>query len=210
MDSPAFYILLFIHLTSLIVAFGAVMVTDHFGFRWMRNRMPFSRLVKVAATTQKLIWIGWGGLILAGVPLLILKGEIDRLMVLKLYCAVLAGLNGYGLHLILKSIKRYEDSDTVPTLLLFRLGLALAISQIAWWGAFIIGFLHRHVWSVIDWPPAPWAWILVFSAAVLALWLAGEWFLRENPSRVKVESTQEADRIEHGPGPAVDPLGKDD
>mgnify|MGYP006186482683 CR=1 FL=1 len=28
--------------------------------------------------TQKLIWIGWGGLVLAGIPLILLKGEIDR------------------------------------------------------------------------------------------------------------------------------------
>jgi hypothetical protein len=210
MDSPVFYILLFIHLTSLIVAFGAVMVTDHLGLHWMRNRMPFERLIKVAGTTQRLIWIGWTGLVLTGIPMLLLKGEVDRLMVIKLFFVLLAGLNGYALHLVLGGIKRFQDADTVPTLLMIRLGLALAVSQVAWWGAFTIGFLHRHVWSVIDWPPAPWLWISIFVAVVLGLWLAAEWVLREHPSQVKVESEDRARRIERGPGPTVDPLGKED
>lgn len=210
MDTPAFYIFLFIHLTSLIVAFGAVMVTDHFGLAWLRDRVPFHRLVKVAGTSQPLIWIGWAGLVIAGIPLLVLKGFVDELMVIKLYFVALAGLNGVGLHLLLKSLHRFEGADAVPTLIMFRLGLALAVSQVAWWGAFVIGFLHRHIWSVINWPPAPWLWIGVFSAVVLAAWGAGELIFREHPSRVKVQSDDEAARIEHGPGPTVDPLGKED
>ncbi len=209
MDTPLFYILLFVHLTSLILAFGAVMVTDHFGLAWMRDKVPFERLVKSAGTTQRLIWIGWGGLVVAGIGLLTLKGFIDNLTWIKIYCVALAGVNGYVLHRILKSVKRHEDSDAVPTAVMFRLGLSLMISQVAWWGAFLIGFLHRHVRSRIEWPPLPWLWMVLFSTLVLLTWLAGERYLRRHPSRVKVESSDEAERIERGPGPTLDPLGKE-
>lgn len=210
MDSPIFFILLFIHLTSLILAFGAVMVTDHFGLSWMRDRVSFRRLVRVAGTTQKLIWAGWVGLVTTGIPLLIIKAEVDPLMTIKLFFVALAGLNGWALHAVFRSIQRYEESDTVPTPVMFRLGLALMVSQVAWWGAFVIGFLHRHIWSVIDWPPLPWLWITIFSAAVAAVWFTGETLLRDHPSRMKVESKKDAVHIEPGPGPALDPLGKED
>ncbi len=38
MDSLIFYIFLFVHLTSLIVGFGAVLVTDFFGLLWLRKK----------------------------------------------------------------------------------------------------------------------------------------------------------------------------
>lgn len=208
MESPAFFIFLFIHLTMLIMAFGSVIVLDHFGLRWMRNRIPFPRLLKVAGTTQKLVWIGWIGLVASGIPLIIFKGEIDRLMVIKFAAVALAGLNGLGLHLLLQSLSRYEQADSVPSVHMVRLGLSLFVSQCAWWTAFIIGFLHRHIWSVIEQPQQPWLWIGAFIMGVLALWIAGEALLRKKPSRVQVTPPEKASRVVRGPGPTVDPLGK--
>jgi hypothetical protein len=209
MESPAFFILLFIHLTSLIVAFGAVMVTDHFGLRWMRHKAPFARIVEVAHTTQKLIWIGWFGLVGSGIPLIILKGEFDNLMVWKVFFVALAGLNGLMLHRILGSFKEFKHSDAAPTVVIYRMALSTLISQIAWWGALLIGFLHRHIWSVIEWPSRPWLWVGVATAVMLAAWGAGEIFFRKRPSQVKVEADHRAQRRFRGPGPTLDPLGKE-
>jgi hypothetical protein len=208
MDSPAFFIALFVHVTSLILAFGAVMVTDHFGLRWMRGRIEFSRLLKLAGVTEKMIWTGWAGMVASGIPMVFMKGEIDRLMVIKLFLVALAGLNGYALHRIRKSNERYAGADSVPSLPIYRLGLALLVSQTAWWGAFIIGFLHRHVWSIIEWPPVPWVWIAVFCAVLVGLIVVGEVVFRAKPSRIRVEEHGDAQRVETGPGPTLDPLGK--
>jgi hypothetical protein len=208
-NTTLFFLLLFVHVVSLIVAFGAVMTTDYFGLRWMRHRVRFPHLLRVAGTTERLIWIGWAGLVASGVPLALLKGHVDRLMVLKLFCVALAGANGYVLHRVFRAVERYAQADAVPSLLMFRLGGALLLSQIAWWSALGIGFLHRHVSSVIEWPARPWLWIGVFVVAVLALWRIGERVLRRQPSRVRVAASDEAQRHAGGPGPTLDPLGKE-
>jgi hypothetical protein len=209
MESPLFFVLLFIHLTSLIAAFGAVMVTEHFGLRWMRHKAPFSRLVKVAGTTEKLIWVGWSGLVLSGIPLLVLKGELDDLMVFKVFFVALAGLNGLALHWILRTLRRYMEADAVPTVVVYRMGLSILVSQISWWGAMIIGFLHRHIWTIIEWPPRPWLWVSIVFVTILAAWGLGELLFRHKPSQVKVESEARAQRRVRGPGPTLDPLGKE-
>jgi len=210
MESAAFYVLLFIHLVSLVTAFGAVMVTDYFGVRWTLNQVPFVRVVRAAGTTEQLIWGGWIGLVATGIPLIVIKNEIDELMILKFFCVGLAGANGFLLHTLLKRVERLEEADSVPTLLVFRLMLSLMLSQVAWWGAFTIGFLHRHVWDLIEWPPRPLLVIAVFAVFVATLWAAGEAFLRKRPSRVKVEAKENAVHEVRGPGPTIDPLGKEE
>lgn len=208
MDSPLFYVILFVHVTSLIVGFGAVLVTDHFGLAWLREKVPFERLVKVAGTTQKVIWAGWGMLVISGIGLILIKGFLDNLTTVKVCCVALAGANGVALHLILKSLHRYETADAVPTTVMWRLAISMLVSQVAWWGAFIIGFLHRHVQSRIEWPSLPLLWPALFTAGIVALWLAGEWYLRSHPSRVKVQPDHEAKQHTRGPGETIDPLGK--
>lgn len=77
MESPAFFILLFIHLSSLILAFGSVLVTDLYGLLWMRNRAGFEHIINVTDDTEKFIWAGYALMIAAGIPLIIMKGEVD-------------------------------------------------------------------------------------------------------------------------------------
>jgi len=170
----------------------------------------FVRVVRAAETTEQLIWVGWVGLVATGIPLIVIKGEIDQLMVLKLFCVGLAGANGLVLHTLLKRVERLEHADSVPTPLVFRLMLSLMLSQVAWWGAFTIGFLHRHVWDLIEWPPRPLLVIAAFVILIAALWAAGEAFLRKRPSRVKVEASDNAVHEVRGPGPTIDPLGKEE
>lgn len=51
--------LLFIHLISLIVGFGSVIVIDTFGFLWLLKKVKLTFVNRVANVTQPLIWIGW-------------------------------------------------------------------------------------------------------------------------------------------------------
>lgn len=181
METTPFFVLLFLHLSFLILGFGAVMVTDFFGIRWLLHQISTSRMVRVSGSTKKLIWVGWAGMVGSGIPMIILKGEVDALMIIKFFFVLLIGLNGVALHLIHKEFKRYQDSDTIPALLMFRTGHSTFVSQIGWWGAFLIGFLHRHVESVIEWPPRPWLSSLVILLVLLAIWGVGEYLLRQRP-----------------------------
>lgn len=174
METTPFFVLLFFHLSFLILGFGSVLVTDLYGLLWVRDRVRFTQVVRVSGVTERFIWAGWAGMIATGIPLILLKGEVDNLMIVKLFFVALIGLNGIPLHLLQKKLQRFTEGDEVPARFMFRLVLSLLVSQFAWWGALTIGFLHRHVWTIIEWPPAPWVVAALILTAILALWAGGE------------------------------------
>ena len=124
METTPFFILLFIHLSGLILGFGSVLVTDLYGLLWVRDRVRFPQVVRVSGATETFIWTGWGLMVAAGIPLLVLKGAIDNLMIIKLFFVALIGLNGIALHVLQKNVRGYEGGENVPTLTLFRLAVA--------------------------------------------------------------------------------------
>jgi len=174
LESTAFYIVLFIHLSGLILGFGSVMVTDLYGTLWLWDRVRFPQVVRVAGVTEIFVWMGWGTMVAAGIPLLVLKGVVDDLMIVKLFFVALIGVNGVFLYRIRERVKSFEHGSDVPRIVMFRAVLSLAVSQIAWWGALTIGFLHRHVQSVIEWPPTPWLASAGIAAVLLLVWATGE------------------------------------
>lgn len=156
MDSTPFYILLFVHIAGLVLGFGSVMVTDLYGTLWLAGRQPYRQVVDVSAVTEKFVWIGWSIMVAAGIPLLVIKGEIDNLMWIKLFFVALIGVNGLALARVQQRAGDFGPDDELPSRFVVWSALSLLVSQIGWWGAMSIGFLHRHVQSVIQWPPAPW------------------------------------------------------
>lgn len=156
MDSTAFYILLFVHLGGLVLGFGSVMVTDLYGALWLTGRQPYQQVVAVSAVTEKFIWIGWSIMVGAGIPLIVIKGEIDNLMWIKLFFVALIGVNGLALYRVQQRASDFGAGDELPSRFVVWSALSLFVSQVGWWGAMLIGFLHRHVQSIIRWPPAPW------------------------------------------------------
>lgn len=181
MDTTPFYFFLFIHLSSLILGFGSVLVTDLYGMLWIRDRVRFTQIVRVSGVTERFIWVGWLGMIASGIPLALLKGEIDELMTVKLFFVGLIGINGLFLHRLQKRMQECKPGDEVPNRFMFRLGLALFVSQIGWWGAMAIGFLHRHVQTIIEWPAQPLVVCTAIVAAILALWGLGDLVFRHEP-----------------------------
>jgi hypothetical protein len=173
MDISPFYIFLFIHLASLVVGFGAVVVTDTYGLLWMLGKKKMTEITAIADVTEKLIWIGWTGLVLSGSCLLYMKGYIDNLTWIKLFFVAMLGVNGIFLYRINKALKVIGDNP-MPKQLFFRIGLASTISQIGWWGAVLIGFVHRHIESYIDWPPQPALFIIIFAAVILLVGFCGD------------------------------------
>lgn len=188
MESTEFFILLFAHLGFLILGFGSVLVTDLYGLLWLWDRVRFKQIVKVSSVTEKFIWVGWTGMVAVGIPLIILKGEIDNLMIIKIAFVILVGLNGIPLYFIQKKLQQYKDDDVVKGVFMFRMILSTTISQIGWWGAIVIGFLHRHVWSIINWPDQPWLYIGLFVGGLLIFWMIGEILLKQKENKTHVKT----------------------
>lgn len=180
METSLFFIILFIHLSGLILGFGSVLVTDLYGALWLRDRVRFPELVRVSGFTEKFIWVGWGIMVTTGIALASLKGIIDNLMIIKLFFVVLIGLNGLLLHRLHKQLHGRKEGSDVPTITLFRMAFGLFISQVAWWGSVLIGFLHRHVQTIIEWPEQPWLAIAIFAAMLTAIWTGSEVIIRHN------------------------------
>jgi hypothetical protein len=180
MDSFLFYIFLFGHLASLILGFGAVLVTDVFGLLWVAKfkKVTLHFLVSVSAITSKVIWIGWAGLVATGIPLILMKGYVDNLTKLKLFFVLLVGLNGLFLHWLHGQLTKVQERNTLPPLLKFRTFVGSLISQVAWWGALLIGFAHRHWQHTILWPSNPWLYIAGISLAFILLIIGGELVFR--------------------------------
>lgn len=154
-------IALFIHIVSLITGFGSVLVIDMFGLLWLFKKVPLSLVMKVANVTQRLIWLGWFGLVASGSYMLWTKGFIDNLTWMKLFFVALIGLNGIWLHLIKKGFERVQNDPGLPLRLIFNMTLSTTISQVGWWSAILIGFLHHEWRGNINWPGNPFIVIAV-------------------------------------------------
>jgi hypothetical protein len=191
MDTTLFYVILFGHLASLILAFGSVLVIDVFGLLWLFKKKTLSEVFRVAAVTQALIWIGWFGLVATGVPLLIMKGLVDDLTWLKIFLVGLAGFNGLFLDRIKKEGEKIPDTARPPARLIFRIALGSAISQLSWWGATIIGFYHGTVEHVVRWPHKPVLWMAGVILAIAVVTIAGTLLFGEKAKAAEPEKSDE-------------------
>ncbi len=135
---------LFIHLISLVVGFGAVIVVDVWGLLWILNKQKLSQVMSVAGVTQKLIWLGFLGLVVSG---LFLGAHYDKPRTqLKIGLVVMLGINGLYLAYLKNWAEKLGDVKFGKSPVMFRLQMAMAttVSQIGWWGAVIIGFLTAN------------------------------------------------------------------
>ncbi len=166
MNTPLFFIALFIHVVSFITAFGAVITIDFTGTLWILKKVPLKTVTTVAGVAQKLIWLGLTGLIASGIILIYHKGFIDELTWIKLFFVAMLTVNGVFLHFISRATNRLGDVEVLPANIMFRTGLASAISQLGWWGAITIGFVHRHIEHYIPYPPHPWPALIMIMICI--------------------------------------------
>ncbi len=134
--------LLFIHLFSLIVAYGSVLFVDFYGLFWVLGTKTKTQMIEVSKTAQILIWSGLVGLILSGKflhpnftkPLT----QIKMLLVLIIIC------NGINLHFVQKAMKseKIEHFRQLPKKLIIWSVISISLSQLAWLGALVIGFIN--------------------------------------------------------------------
>lgn len=133
---------LFIHLVSVIVGFGAVIVIDTVGLLWIIKSYSTKTMRSTANICQPLIWLGFTGLVCSG---LFLGPNISSsLTQTKLVLVLFIGLNGINLHYLRQKLDSFGDKAFFKMPVSFQLWsfVSISLSQLAWWGAIIIGFIN--------------------------------------------------------------------
>lgn len=134
--------LLFIHLFSLVIAYGSVIFVDFYGLFWVLGKKTKTQMLEVSKTAQILIWIGLAGLILSGKFLH--PNFTKPLTQLKMLLVLIIICNGVNLHFVQKATKskKLENFWQLPKKLIAWSIVSISLSQLAWLGACIIGFVN--------------------------------------------------------------------
>lgn len=134
---------LFIHLMSMAIGFGAVIMIDAFGLLWLFGRRTLAELVDLDTVAHTVIAVAVGGLLASGVALQ--PDLATPLARFKMLLVLGLMLNGLAAQRMLQRFRRNlppaTRGDSIPWRA-FQRGVAAAmISQATWWGAIAIGFL---------------------------------------------------------------------
>ncbi|WP_457029374.1 hypothetical protein [Kitasatospora sp. P5_F3] len=133
---------LFVHLASLVLGFGAVLVADYHGLLWMTRRCTLFETLRTTSRLHVPIWAGLAGLVVSG---MMLEPDLaSPLTRIKLILVLLLTVNGLQAGLLDRRMADHSAAALTPRLLAWGAGTAL-LSQICWWGAVVIGFWNtRH------------------------------------------------------------------
>jgi hypothetical protein len=134
-------LVLFVHLAALVVGFGAVLVADYHGLLWLLGRRSLRELVRVTKLLHFPIWIGLVGLVASGV---FLNPDLDLFRTrIKLVLVAVATVNGLWVARLSRHLDAHDHDhpETLRPSLLYRVLFAGFVSQVAWWGATLIGFI---------------------------------------------------------------------
>lgn len=179
MDIQTYHILAFIHLISLIVGFGAVVVVDTFGLLWVMKKVSLQTVNQTANITQRLIWLGWLGLVISGTILVVMRGSVSHITMVKIFFVAMLGVNGIFLHLIKKNFDKLIGATSIPPIYKFRIALTSTISQLGWWGAIVIGFLNTKFRGQIPQPENPWVYMVGIVSVFAIIFMLGETFIKK-------------------------------
>ena len=116
-----------------MLGFGSVLVTDLYGALWLAGRQPYRQVVAVSGVTEKFVWIGWSLMVAAGIPLLVIKGQIDNLMWIKLFFVALIGVNGLALSLVQSAPVTSDQAMSSRRVSWSGRRSRSFVSQIGWW-----------------------------------------------------------------------------
>ncbi|MEV4432969.1 hypothetical protein [Streptomyces sp. NPDC049555] len=139
-DASLHSVALFVHLSTLVLGFGAVLVADYWGLLWMTGRCTLTEALGSTSRLHVPIWAGLVGLVFSG--LFLHPNPFATPTLIKMVLVLVLTLNGLQAGLLDRRMaEQAERRAGGPTNALLAWGGATAvISQICWWGAVIIGF----------------------------------------------------------------------
>ena len=132
-----------LHVLSLVVSFGAVLVIDWHGLLWLAGRRGLTESTRLAAGAGPLIWGGLAGLIASGALLHPNLGS--PLTVTKLVLVLAVAWNGAAMSALrrrMAQLPAYVTPVDLPRRDWRLMMTATVVSQVGWWGAILIGFVN--------------------------------------------------------------------
>jgi|GEM_PF-1867342 len=133
--------ILFIHLVSLIVAYGTIMFVDFYGLFWAFGKRTNEQVMQISGPAQVLVWGGLLGLVTTGI---IMRPDLSRpLTIFKMAAVFIIVVNGFNLDLVQRKLKESKGLDfwKLPKKIIFWSVTSLVLSQLAWMSATIAGFI---------------------------------------------------------------------
>ena len=141
----AYNLAVVVHVLSLVVAFGAIILVDWHGFLWLIGRRRLAEIIRLDSAATPLIWGGLAGMLATGV---FLNPHLDNPMTdLKLAAVLVLSLNGIMLIPLMRRLAHLAPGAAFQDLTVgqrVHLLLCLVISQACWWTAIIIGFINAQ------------------------------------------------------------------
>jgi len=132
---------LFVHLASLVLGFGGVLIADYLVLLWISGRSTLAEAIRGAERLHLPIWAGLAGLVASGA--LLEPNLASTLTRTKLVLVLLLTVNGLQA-LILGRRIAHSDATHLPTRLTLWGAATALISQLCWWGAVWIGFWNAE------------------------------------------------------------------
>ncbi len=126
---------LFVHLVSLVVGMGAVLVADYLAVLWLARRTTLAEAVRGMRRLHLPIWLGMSGLVGSGMFLAPdLAAGPTRIKLVLVFVLIVNGLQAAALG-------HRMAAESIPGRGLLLRGAASAlVSQACWWGSMWIGF----------------------------------------------------------------------
>jgi len=144
-DAEVHNIDLAVHDLFLVVSFGAIILVDWHGFLWLIGRRGLGEIIRLDGAATPLIWGGLAGLLATGA---FLSPHLENPMTeLKLAAVLVLSLNGITLIPLMRRLARlpadakFTDLTTGQRI---HMMTCLAVSQLSWWTAIIIGFINAE------------------------------------------------------------------
>ena len=138
----AFTVAVAVHVVGLVIGLGAVLLVDWYGLVWMAGLRTLSECLRLAQAAHPLIWFGMGLLLVSGVGL---APDLGSPLAWAKQVLVLVLLNnGVALRAQsrrLRSVSAARRLGELPRAVRAQLIAAVAVSQVAWWGAAVVGFV---------------------------------------------------------------------
>lgn len=134
---------LFVHLASLVVGLGAVLMVEWYALLWMTEWRSPRDLRQVDVTLRLPIWAGLIGLLASGA---LLQPDLGApLTIVKLGAVLVVSLNGVAITQWTAYLARFPRRmrfASLPRKARLRFVASAIVSQIAWWTAVVIGMLN--------------------------------------------------------------------
>ncbi len=137
-----------VHLLSVVLGLGAVLLIDWHGLLWLLRRRTLGDGRRLADAAAPLIWSAFAGLLASGT---VLRPDLSATLTwVKLAAVLVIGLNGVEATAFAHRLLRFPPDSSLsglPGRVRARLVASALTSQAGWWAAVVIGLItdaRRH------------------------------------------------------------------